>query len=257
MDNNQLASNLYPKDANLLRQLLTDLLSNADAKNLTPKALIVPQDDYMPSGKVAAAAYALLPACRYTISKVIILSSPQYSTFQGMLIPVHHKFSTPLGKISINADLVARAIKYDTVNLWQQDYTPELSLDTPLPFLQFCLERFEVLPILVDEISPLSAAEVITGLWDMEDTLVIVSSDLSNNHTYEDAQARDATTISAIEQLNTHLTAGQASSHSAVNGLLKAAQQKGLNITTLNFCNSGDITNKLHQVTGFASFALQ
>ena len=254
---NQLINNPYPEDTNLLRQLLTDLLGDAEVKHLRPKALIVPQGDYMLSGKVAAAAYALLPACRHTISKVIILSSPQYSTFQGMLIPVHHNFSTPLGKVSINADLVARAMKYDTVNLWQQDYTPEPSLNIPLPFLQFCLDHFEVLPILVDDISALSAAQVITGLWDIEDTLIIVSSDLSNNHTYEDAQARDAATISAIEQLNTHLTAGQASSHSAVNGLLKAAQQKGLNITTLNFCNSGDTTDKLHQVSGFASFALQ
>jgi MEMO1 family protein len=44
-------------------------------------------------------------------------------------------------------------------------------------------------------------AEVLSRLWD-DDTLIVVSSDLSHFLRYEDAQRRDSATADAIEHLD-------------------------------------------------------
>jgi AmmeMemoRadiSam system protein B len=56
-------------------------------------------------------------------------------------------------------------------------------------------------PLLVGSETPTEVAEVLSRLWD-DDTLIVVSSDLSHFLRYEDAQRRDSATADAIERLD-------------------------------------------------------
>jgi AmmeMemoRadiSam system protein B len=58
-----------------------------------------------------------------------------------------------------------------------------------------------IVPLLVGSATPTEVAEVLSRLWD-DDTLIVVSSDLSHFLRYEDAQRRDSATADAIERLD-------------------------------------------------------
>jgi MEMO1 family protein len=66
----------------------------------------------------------------------------------------------------------------------------EHALEVELPFLQTVLGSIRVVPLLVGSAAPREVAEVLSRLWD-DDTLIVVSSDLSHYLRYENARRRD------------------------------------------------------------------
>ena len=62
------------------------------------------------------------------------------------------------------------------------------------------LGSFAVIPLLVGAAAPQDVAQVLERLWGEEDTLIVVSSDLSHYLDHATAQRRDAATAAAIER---------------------------------------------------------
>ena len=98
-------------------------------------------------------------------------------------------------------------------------------------------------------------AEVLERLWGGPETLIVVSSDLSHFHTYQDAQRLDAATCQAIQHFSTALDPEQACGAYPINGLLLAARRHGLAAQQIDLCNSGDTAGDKSRVVGYAAFA--
>ena len=112
------------------------------------------------------------------------------------------------------------------------------------------------MPIVVGDCPPQQVAAVLDALWGGDETLVVVSSDLSHFHGYETANALDAETSSAIEAHATDLTGEQACGAHAINGLLLSAAHHRLAVRTLARCNSGDTAGDRTRVVGYGSYAI-
>jgi AmmeMemoRadiSam system protein B len=56
----------------------------------------------------------------------------------------------------------------------------EHSLEVQLPFLQTVLDEFTLLPLAVGRASAAEVAEVLECLWGGDETLIVISSDLSH-----------------------------------------------------------------------------
>ena len=98
-----------------------------------------------------------------------------------------------------------------------------------------------VVPLLVGETEPAEVAEVLEKLWGGDETLIVISSDLSHYQDYNTARRLDSATSKAIEQLNPRaIDYQQACGRNPVNGLLLAARHHKLQATTLDQRNSGD-----------------
>ena len=124
-----------------------------------------------------------------------------------------------------------------------------------LPFLQTVLGDFSLVPFAVGDATPGEVSEVIDLLWGGDETLIVVSSDLSHYHRYAEARSTDRATGEAILAFSSHLDHEQACGATPINGLLIAARRRGLAVELLDLRNSGDTAGDRNRVVGYASFA--
>ena len=111
------------------------------------------------------------------------------------------------------------------------------------------------MPLAVGAATPAQVAEVVETLWGGEETLFVVSSDLSHYHAYDQACAIDRATVNAILGFSTAIDHEQACGATPVAGLLLAAKRHCLNVELLDLRNSGDTAGGRSRVVGYAAFA--
>ncbi len=251
------AGAFYPADAAVLRRDITAYLREADGVGPYPKALIVPHAGYPYSGPVAASGYSLLDPIRDIIERVVLLGPSHRVPFYGLAASGDDEFATPLGTVSIDTQAVHAALKLPQVHLLDEAHRYEHSLEVHLPFLQMTLHEFSLVPFAVGEANADEVADVLELLWGTEETLIVVSSDLSHYHDYATARAIDSETSHLIERCEwKQLTGERACGYAGVRGLLTVAKQHGLHVKTVDLRNSGDTAGPKDQVVGYGSFVV-
>lgn len=254
--NPAVAGQFYPANAGELTAAVTTLLDEAEERdNVAPKALIVPHAGYMYSGPVAASAYSLLKSYRRRYSRVILLGPSHRVAVNGMALSSAEVFRTPLGDVPVDSVAVS-AIDFPDVRKLDVAHQHEHGLEVHLPFLQMVLDDFTIVPIVTGDITPESVARVLDALWGGKETLIVISSDLSHYLDYESATALDAATCRSIEHLETNFDHHAACGATPVRGLLMAAKQRGLRVTTLDLRNSGDTSGDKGFVVGYGAWVL-
>jgi hypothetical protein len=247
----------YPGNPAELKQILAELLASATpAANVrSPKALIVPHAGYIYSGPVAASAYGQLGALRGRIRRVVLLGPTHRVYVRGLALPEADRFATPLGEIPLDREGMQRVAGLPQVTQSAAAHQMEHSLEVQLPFLQQVLGDFQLLPLAVGEATADEVAEVLEQVWGGDETLIVISSDLS--HFLPDALARkvDGGTVDAILALNSHINHEQACGATPVNGLMLAARHHGLHPVVLDVRNSSDTAGDPERVVGYAAFA--
>lgn len=253
------AGAFYPGRGQVLatdvRALLARAPPGAATGGAVPKAIIVPHAGYIYSGPTAALAYARLGGARNTIRRVVLLGPVHRVPIRGLALPGVDAFATPLGEIEIDADAVAAITPLRQVQVSPAAHAQEHALEVQLPFLQLVLDDFKLLPLAVGDATPAEVAEVLELLWGGDETLIVISSDLSHFLPYGAAQAADRNTVQSILEFNSSLNHEQACGATPVNGLLLAARRRRLQPQLLGLCNSGDTAGDPHRVVGYASFA--
>jgi AmmeMemoRadiSam system protein B len=247
----------YPGQPAELRDAVSDYFAQAPAAvGAPPKALIVPHAGYIYSGGIAAAAYSQLAHRRSQIRRVVLIGPSHRVYLEGMAVPAAEAFQTPLGVVPIDAELKARALAHSHVVEADEPHANEHCLEVQLPFLQMLLDEFTLLPVTLGLVSPSAVANLLAEAWGGEETLVLVSSDLSHYLPYDAARKLDAVTIAAILRYDTHLTGEQACGCIGINGLSYLAQQRRLSIAEIARCNSGDTAGDRYRVVGYGAFRL-
>jgi AmmeMemoRadiSam system protein B len=248
----------YPAAPEALRQTVATLLAGVGVTAAPrPRALIAPHAGYVYSGRVAAPAYARLAPWRDRISRVILLGPPHRVAVPGIATSSARGFATPLGDVALDADAVAEVAARPAVGYADRAHVPEHSLEVQLPFLQTVLARFTIVPLLVGAVPAAQVAQAIAPWWDAEDSLIVVSTDLSHYLDYDAARASDARTDAAIMALDpATIGPDDACGAYALRGLLHLAHGRGATIERLMCCNSGDTAGDRTRVVGYAAYAL-
>jgi hypothetical protein len=177
--------------------------------------------------------------------------------FDGLALPSSTTFETPLGSVPIDETARRRISDLPFVHALDDAHHWEHSLEVQLPFLQEVLGRFSVLPIAVGRASPKQLAATLDSLWGGDETLVVISSDLSHYHDYDTAKRMDLATARAIESLQPERIAPeQACGQVGVKGLLDVARRRGLRPRRLDLRSSGDTAGSRDEVVGYGAWAL-
>ena len=248
----------YPASAAELQRDVQTFLAEARPATSTesaPKVLIAPHAGYVYSGPIAASAYARIAGAADSIERVVLLGPAHRVHVNGMALPAAGQFQTPLGNIEIDQNAVAAVHQLPQVVISDEAHAQEHSLEVHLPFLQQVLGSFKLVPFAVGSASPQQVAEVLELLWGGNETLIVISSDLSHYLPYPRACATDEFTAETILQLQPQLDHHQACGATPINGLLLAAQARGLEPRLLDLRNSGDTAGDKSRVVGYASFA--
>jgi AmmeMemoRadiSam system protein B/AmmeMemoRadiSam system protein A len=251
------AGRFYPSSADTLQQDVDRMLREATSNAPCPKAIVVPHAGFVYSGSVAAQAYARVANGSSRISRVVLMGPSHQVGFEGIASSSADFYTTPLGQVPLDKNGVEQIKHLPGVGTLDQAHAQEHSLEVHLPFLQRCLDRFVLLPLVVGQASPAQVAAVIKALWGGPETLVVISSDLSHFLSYQEAQAKDAATSRQIEALNTELSGDQACGCRPLNGLLQVLAERKLAITALQVINSGDTAGDKERVVGYGSYVVE
>ncbi len=218
-------------------------------------AIIAPHAGYVYSGPVAGSAFAAVRPAAAKIRRVILLGPAHCVPVRGLALPDARALETPLGSVPVDLELAAEALALDAVTVSADAHAPEHSLEVELPFLQVLLGEFTVLPLVVGKATVGEVAEAIDRLWRSDDTLVVISSDLSHYHPYETARRLDRETSDAIVALEAPLPPDRACGALPIGGLLVAARRRGLAAELLDLRSSGDTAGDRDRVVGYGAFA--
>ena len=245
----------YPGEAPALRTQLGQLLADNPTEGAAPKALIAPHAGYVYSGPIAARAYNRAALRAATVQRVVLLGPAHRVALRGLALPTVDAFGTPLGDVPLDRDAVANIADLPQVTRSDAAHALEHSLEVQLPFLQFLLAGFTLVPLVVGSTTTDEIAEVVSKLWGGDETLVVISSDLSHYHAYETARDLDADTAQRIEACAVPIPDEQACGAYPINGLLSVARNRQLRVERLDLRNSGDTTGDKRRVVGYGAWS--
>lgn len=268
------AGQFYPQNSEELNSQLDSLLEETTSLNVQgkPRILVVPHAGIAYSGRTAAWGFKQLEGSDY--SRVILLGSSHKMQLNHAAVYPDGAWKTPLGSVEVDKDAVSFLLSKDQGII--ADKTPhaeEHSLELELIFLQKVLKDFKIIPILIGQPSETlieNLAQKVSYLFD-DETLLIVSTDLSHYPTWEIANKVDKQTINAI------LSGNQDSFEKTIKDLetqsypelstfacgyesLKVALRMAelLSVSDfkeISYQNSGDVTGNKNRVVGYAAIA--
>ena len=260
------AGMFYPKHEKELRNTLQKYLQSAgEAESelkytlgeiTTIRMIIVPHAGYIYSGKTAAFAYQYLHQLKNKIRRVILLGPAHRFRLTGAALPAVDSFRTPLGMITLDSELMEKILNdYSWINVIDQAHSEEHCLEVQLPFLQETLNEFKIVPIVVGDSDSELLAQMILNYSEDDQTLIVISTDLSHYHDYQISCDLDLSTAKAIESLSPELLSQEdACGLYPIRGALLAALKRTWQVHRLDLCNSGDTAGDCARVVGYGAW---
>jgi len=149
--------------------------SPKDANRVT--ALIVPHAGYTWSGPTAAYAFKALKGASY--NRVVVLAPSHHIAFQGGSIANVKAYQTPIGNIPLDTEACQSLLQSELFSHNAEAHAREHSLEIQLPFLQYLLGDFKLVPVVVGQITQGDCEKMAKLLRPMLDskTLLVISSD--------------------------------------------------------------------------------
>lgn len=260
------AGGFYPKDPVKLRETLSAFIQRAEKTEFIPpegnhalKALILPHAGYIYSGWTAAHASKVLKGKRF---KRVVLMGPDHRVgFYGASLTGYDEWKTPLGSVPIDACSKQLSQKHSnrfkTILISDQQ---EHSLEVIVPYLQSFLTDFSLVPIVLGKDNPRELSSNLTSIIPPSDdnTLWVVSSDLSHYLPYDTAVKKDRKTIDLILENNSDelKTKGNAACGMLpILCIMEVAKQYGWKPYLIHYSNSGDTEGDKDKVVGYAAIA--
>jgi AmmeMemoRadiSam system protein B len=254
------AGTFYPADPRELAAYVDGLLDNAhpQTRATRAKAIVVPHAGYVYSGPIAASAYASLRTRKGEISRVVVLGPAHRVPLHGLALASVDAFRTPLGDVPVDAP--TRDVLRDHAGVLVDDrpHHDEHSLEVQLPFLQRTLGSFSLVPLVVGRADDSIIADVVAGVWGGDETLIVVSTDLSHYENYASAARHDRATAAAIvacavDDIGPYDACGAF----PLRGLLRAANTRAVAPAVVDLRNSGDTAGPPDRVVGYGAFVLE
>jgi len=247
------AGSFYPADRRALEASVDEMLGAATRRSGRPKALVVPHAGYVYSGPIAASAYAQLRDPSPT--RVVLLGPCHFEPLRGLALPGADILATPLGEVPVDAAAVATLAALPCVDTVPAAHRREHSLEVQLPFLQRVLPAFTVVPLVVGRVRDDEVAAVLGALWGGDETLVVISTDLSHYLPYEAARRIDDATARRVVACDPDIDTDHACGSAGLRGLLQLARHRALSVVQLDLRNSGDTAGDRSRVVGYGAFA--
>ena len=260
-----IAGSWYPGQPAELRATIERYLANVEPTELEGElvGLIAPHAGYVYSGQVAAYAYKQLEGRDFDL---VALVSPIHQMRMGAyMVTTYAHYETPLGLVPVATDVVEGL--GEELSLMRVQHDAEHSLEIQLPFLQYLLGEFRLLPVMLgdqDWDSCQRLASALVPLLTGEKALLVASTDLSHFHPYDRAVQLDQRVLERVEAfdprgLSEDLAARrcEACGGGPVIAVMLAAQKLGAKrARVLRYANSGDVTGDRSQVVGYMAAAL-
>ena len=193
------AGKFYPNNKKELDIFFDSCLNTNTNNKSNIKGLLVPHAGYLYSAKNAALAYSQLKITNFKTA--IIIGTAHTLALKKCAIVKEGYFSTVYGKVEIDKKLAEKLARTDFFEDNTMAHENEHSIEVQLPFLQYLKKEFKILPIVLntenmDFIN--ESAKFLSENID-DDTIIIISSDLSHYPKAEIARISDNTILKSYQ----------------------------------------------------------
>ncbi|MCK4591572.1 MAG: AmmeMemoRadiSam system protein B, partial [Candidatus Latescibacteria bacterium] len=199
------AGSFYPDSPSELKKTVEGFLARATDAEIEGQivALLSPHAGYVFSGQVAAYSYKQLKNREF--DDVIIIGPSHYLHLEGASVGSWDYYQTPLGKVEVDMELVKKLKAADSkIKFTPAAHSREHAVEVQLPFLQYVLGKFKLVPIIMGNSSPENCqmlSDALIKTIGSKKVLLVASSDMSHYPRYEDACRVDRQTLEVIESL--------------------------------------------------------
>ncbi len=255
------AGGFYPADPLELKALLDHLMArDAGPKASIPpeshlRALVMPHAGFVYSGPVAAQGARLLRGRHY--GKVLLIGPDHRVGLNDAAVSTADAWQTPLGTVPVHTD-ARRLCRSPLFAAMPADADRrEHCLEVVLPFLQYALPEFALVPVIMGPCDVDALAGVLESILDAG-TLLVVSSDLSHYLPDREAHRHDRETLESLVDLDA--TALVARDNSACGRfplavLVTIARRRNWHPMIVNYATSADTAGDPARVVGYAAVA--
>ena len=263
----QVVGYFYPAEKEKLQHDISLLLNIAKSEKSFKKifGIVSPHAGYIYSGKTAAYVYNLLKDKSY--NTVIIISPSHAEYFPGISIYDGDAYETPLGIVEIDQEMTDAILENSkTIFRGIQGHRKEHALEVQIPFLQSVLKDFQIVPIVMGDQGRMYVDELAQKISEVvdENTLVVVSSDMSHFYSSEEADRLDSVVEKRIDNFDFENLLKDLDNHQCeacgggpIAAMMKAASLKNIKKSfVINRSDSGDVTGDRSEVVGYLSAAV-
>lgn len=257
----------YPGSPKALAGDIKEYLGRASVEAIEGDiiGLISPHAGYIYSGSVAAHGYKALLGRTY--DTVIVLAPSHRQYFEGAALQTRDGYRTPLGVVPVDEPLAAELLaRLSVVQSNAKAHEGEHSLEVQVPFLQYVLKEFRLLPLIIGAYDPDTCEELASALFDVmkdkrQQYLVVGSTDLSHYYPYHHAVELDSRIVDRlnafdIKGLIEDLDADrcEACGSGPVITTMLLSRKMGANASrVMKYANSGDTSGDKDAVVGYVS----
>ncbi|MEO1958466.1 MAG: AmmeMemoRadiSam system protein B [Nautiliaceae bacterium] len=218
--------------------------------SLIPKALITPHAGWMYSGFTANFAYRI--AQNANPKRVVVIGPSHRVPFRGISTTLEDKYETPCGFLPIDRAFAAELIdKFGVVNF--EEVHQEHSTEVQMPFIHHYFGEIPVVELIYGDYKPEKLKDIIEYAID-NDSLVVISTDLSHYYDLKTANALDYNCLEAVQNLDLEaLEKCEACGKIGIGGMIIAASEMGLTPFIVDYRTSADVSGDTKQVVGYMS----
>ena len=211
------AGKYYPADKKKLLAVVKGFTSGAVISNKavlnekgTLKAVIMSHGNIKETGRISGFAAKILKDKRY--DKITLMSPDHHLIYNSSSISAYDFWETPLGRLKVHKD--SKSLVQNRPKLFRRigfSDNVEYSIESVLPFLQYSLQNFTIIPILTGRCDVGKTADALIQIVNVnqvedsgfyEKNLFVVISNLSKNLSHQQAMAWDKKTLDLILRLD-------------------------------------------------------
>ena len=256
------AGQFYPQTCSEIVQylerfnnVLDDNNYNSSSVKVAAKAIIVPHAGYIYSGFTANVVFRTAAEKREITKRVVVIGPSHRVYIAGASIALFSSYDSPCG--SLRMDLAGSNVlneRFDFLH-FQPDAHHEHSTEVQMPFVQHYFPEAEVVEIVYGDLDYRELSQLIDTLLSEEETLVVISTDLSHFHSQQEAKGLDSLCIEGVAHLDiAELERGcEACGMIGVKAVIASANKAGLRSQVLDYRSSADVTGDKESVVGYLS----
>jgi len=257
----------YPAEPDKIIKTIQDYFKKCSAPQIEGEivGLIAPHAGYVFSGQAAAEAFKQIEHKPY--NTVVVIAPSHFDHISGISVYDGKAYKTPLGEIPVDNELTRNLIMqgrfFHASTLGHQQ---EHSLEVQLPFLQYALDDFSLVPIAISDLDweiCEDLANALNTIIKNRSTLIVASSDLSHYHSDKQARILDQIIIDSVKkndpeglyQALRNRSCEACGGAAIVSMMLTTRLMGAMNSTVLRYMTSGDVSLDRYQVVGYLSAA--
>jgi len=261
------AGYFYPSQAGALRKTMAKMI---DFEKEKKKAMCVisPHAGYEYSGSVSGAVFSSV----FLPNKFIILGPSHRGMSSPFAVMKEGIWETPLGTIPVDTQLAERLMTHSSLLTNDPSaHLEEHSLEVQLPFIQYFMEDFSIVPICIghmtslEELDELGVAISESITESEKDVLIVASTDMSHYVSQEMAKKKDFLAIDKILQLDAkglydvvyQEDISMCGMLPTVAAILASNELGAEKAELVRYQTSGDVSGNTSEVVGYAGIRIE